>query len=354
MRKTTGILILVLVISLILSFAGCASQGGSATPTPAATQAPTQAPAAKNLKLGMAVVTMLSGADASSDADGLAQADSVVAAVLLDSDNKIVSCIIDTAQNKMNFTAEGKVKDIDKVFKTKKELGDDYGMKARSKIGKEWFEQAKALEDYVVGKTADEVEGIAVSDTSVPTDKDLSASVTVKIADYQKAIVAACKDAKDLGSAAGDKLGLGIETTMEDSIDATADADGFCHAYSNYAAVTTNANGEITASIIDSTQSKILFDTKGVIKTDLEGTKVLTKRELGDDYGMKARSNIGKEWFEQTKALSDYVVGMTADEVKGIAVSDTTAPTDKDLSASVTIKIGHYQNVLVKAISNAK
>jgi len=354
MKKTSKILALALALVMTLSLVSCTSGGSTATPTPTAapTATPTAAPA-EELKLGMAVVTGLSGSDASADGNGLAQADSVTAAVLLDAEGKIVSCKLDTAQNKMNFTAEGTIVDLDKTFLTKKELREDYGMLARSQIGKEWYEQAMALEAYVVGLTAEEVAGIAVSDTTVPTDADLLASVTIKIGDYQEAIAAACENATQLGSAAGDTLGLAINTTMSGSIDASADADGICFAYSNYSAVTVNGAGEITGIILDSTQSKISFDTTGVITTDLETATVSTKRELGFDYGMLARSEIGKEWFEQAQALCTYVTGMTADEVTGIAVSDTTVPTDADLLASVTMKIGDYQSVIAKAISYA-
>jgi hypothetical protein len=39
-------------------------------------------------------------------------------------------------------------------------LGDGYGMRSASKIGKEWNEQANAFAAYVIGKTVDEVKAL--------------------------------------------------------------------------------------------------------------------------------------------------------------------------------------------------
>lgn len=300
-------------------------------------------------KTGLAVVSSLEKSkDAKADADGNAQVDSVAAAVVLDEDGKIVKCVVDTAQNKMVFTAEGKVV-MESEFKTKKELGADYGMKPASSIEKEWDEQIQAFEEYVIGKTPDEVAGIAVNEDMVTEDVDLVSSVTIKIGNYIDAVVEAAENAEVLGTNADDELALGIVTNMNKSKDAQEDKEGQCQAYSTYMAVTTDADGVITANVIDCTQGTITFDNTGKITNDLtEGVK--TKRQLGDDYGMKAASGIGKEWFEQAKGFSDYIVGKTLEEVNAIAVDDSEHPTDADLTSSVTISIGDYKKALEKAI----
>lgn len=308
--------------------------------------------AAGGYRTGLAVVSSMSSSKDAGDSNGNAQVDSVAAAVVIDEEGKIVSCYLDTAQNKMGFTSQGKVEMTD-GFKTKKELGDGYGMKAASGIGKEWFEQAQALEEYVIGKTAQEVAGIAVDDSTKPTDVDLLAGVTIKIGSYQEAIVEAIKDAKALGTQPGDKLGLGIITNMNKSKDAEADKEGQCQAYSTYVAVTTDADGKITAAIIDSTQGTVKFDAEGKITSDL-ASGVMTKRQLGDEYGMKAASGIGKEWFEQAAVMESYLIGKDAGEVAGIAVDEDGKGTDPDLVAGVTISIDGYQTAAVKAIENAK
>ncbi len=303
-------------------------------------------------RTGLAIVSSMTSSKEAGEKDGTAQVDSVVAAVVVNEEGKIVSCYLDTAQNKMGFTAEGKVV-MKEDFQTKKELGDEYGMKAASGIGKEWFEQAKALEEYVIGKTADEVAGIAVDESTKATDVDLLAGVTIKIGSYKDAIVEAAENARAVGTQQGDKLGLGIITDMHKSKDAEADKDGQCQAYSTYVAVTTDADGKITAAIIDATQGTVKFDAQGKITSDLAGG-VKTKRQLGDDYGMRAASGIGREWFEQAATMEEYLMGKTAKEVLEIAVDESEKPTDPDLLAGVTVSIGGYQTAAAKAVENAR
>ena len=117
-------------------------------------------------KLGMGVFV-----DTSSSTDGKVDIELTAAAVILDESGKIVSCKIDTAQNQLSV-ADGILGDTPE-FLTKAERGDDYNMRGVSGIGKEWYEQAEAFENYVVGKTADEV-------TSIDTaDADLLAGCTI-------------------------------------------------------------------------------------------------------------------------------------------------------------------------------
>lgn len=372
MKKSLAI---ILGLTLVLSmFTGCAKKDAT-TDAPAATTAPvaTTAPeatvettveatveattddtTAAVAKTGLAVITSIAkSADVATDAEGLGQVDSVVVAVLVGEDGIILDCAIDTAQTKMNFSAEGKLTtDLATVYKSKQELGTEYGVGAISTIGKEWNEQATALAEYVVGKTIDEVKGIAITEEGVPTDADLSASVTIKIAGYIEAMEKAVTNAQDIGAKATDKLGLGVSTDIAKSTDAAADAEGLAQAYSNYAAVTTSADGIITSCAIDASQSNVNFSTVGVVTSDLTAA-LKTKQELGLDYGMLAKSTIGKEWFEQANAFAVYAVGKTIDEVKGVAVSEEGTPSDADLASSVTIHVAPYIGVIEKAVANA-
>ncbi len=357
-------LILVLAMSLF-AFAGCANQQPPAEkpaeekpaeekPAEEPAEKPEQPAAEGAVKTGLAVVTSVEKSkDATADAEGLGQSDSVVVAVTVDKDGKIIKAAIDTAQTKINFSAEGKVtSDMTAVYKSKQELKEEYGMVKASKIGKEWYEQANALAEYVVGKTAEEVKAIPTDDTGVTTDADLVASVTIKINDYKEAIEKAVANAKDLGASAEDKLGLGVLTTIDKSKDASADAEGQTQAYSTYTATTFNADGKITSSVIDASQANVKFDATGKITTDLKAG-VKTKNELGDEYGMKKASKIGKEWFEQAAAFAEYSVGKTADEISKIAAENGVA-TDADLVSSVTVGIEGFQQVIEKAAANAK
>jgi hypothetical protein len=72
---------------------------------------------------------------------------------------------------------------VDTTFKTKNELGFDYGMKASSAIGKEWFEQADAFAKYVTGKKVADVSGISLTEGAPASGTELASSVTVHVTD---------------------------------------------------------------------------------------------------------------------------------------------------------------------------
>ena len=68
----------------------------------------------------------------------------------------------------------------------------------------------------------------------------------------------------------------------------------------------------------------VTVDETGVIQdcvidqmTEIED-HLLSKNQLGEAYGMKEASPIGKEWNEQAAAFADYVTGMTLEQVQGI------------------------------------
>ncbi|MDD3692906.1 MAG: hypothetical protein PHX02_03250 [Oscillospiraceae bacterium] len=148
-------------------------------------------------KLGLGIVTSIAKSNDAGDDDGLAQIYSTYAAVTTDADGKITSCALDASQSQVNFDRSGVITtDININPKTKNERGDEYGMRGASGIGKEWYEQANAFAEYVVGKSANEVEGIAVNDGGYPTENDLKSSVTVTIGDFKDVIKKASQNAK--------------------------------------------------------------------------------------------------------------------------------------------------------------
>jgi hypothetical protein len=125
-----------------------------------------------------------------------------MAATAFDKDGKVVAAIIDSAQVKVPYDAEGKVA-TDKTVegKTKVELGPDYGMAKASGIGKEWFEQIEALQAWMVGKTIDEINGMKVverdaSHPSVPDVAELTSSVTITVEGYLAVVTEAFEMAR--------------------------------------------------------------------------------------------------------------------------------------------------------------
>ncbi|MCR5754595.1 MAG: hypothetical protein K6G30_07280 [Acetatifactor sp.] len=297
-------------------------------------------------------VAIDSSKDASAEGDGTAQCDATIAAVTVDANGAVVECVIDIAQTKIGVSADGKItSDLNAEYASKRELGDDYGMKKASAIGKEWYEQADAFAAWVVGKTADEISGMAISE-GYAGDEDLKASVSVHVTGFQAAVLEAMNNAVAGGANAGDKLGLGLSTKISNSKDASEEGDGVAEAYTTISVLTVNADGVITSNIIDAVQAKITFDANGVITAD-KSVDVKSKNELGDEYGMRKASAIGKEWNEQAAAYAAYTVGKTVDEVQGTAVEEGRAA-DADLAASVSVHITDFNAVIAKAVANAK
>ncbi len=126
----------------------------------------------------------------------VAQVDNTIALTVLDKDGKITKTIIDTAQTKVEFDLEGiMLNSKEDKIKTKKELGKAYGMSPASAIGKEWFEQIEALEDWMVGKLPAEVLIMEIVE-SVPAEQDLKSSVTIKVDGYIDAFMQASELAR--------------------------------------------------------------------------------------------------------------------------------------------------------------
>ena len=182
MSKLTALFAMIAIVLSMAVLAGCAGGGGA-------------------VKTGLGtVISIDKSKDATSEAAGAAQVDTVMAAVSVDGSGKIVSVTIDTAQTKVAFDAAGKIT-TDKAgeFKTKVEIGDAYGMKKASSIGKEWYEQIADLEKWMVGKTIEQVKAMKVTeaDGSVSTAQtDLTSKVTVDVSDFIAAVEEAVKNAK--------------------------------------------------------------------------------------------------------------------------------------------------------------
>ena len=150
--------------------------------------------------LGSVTSVKLTPAGASA---GSVSVNTTMCAVTLDDAGKIVAVQFDVVQPKAAFDATGAASgELNAAPQTKKELKEGYGMKRVSSIGKEWFEQAAALEDWCVGKTVAEVLAMKTFDrgdgshTLVPDEADLKASVTVTVGDYLEALKKAAAVAK--------------------------------------------------------------------------------------------------------------------------------------------------------------
>ena len=142
------------------------------------------------------VLTTMNAIKSSTPADaenaGNAQLDADIV-VLTRKDGVITSCYIDSLQAKIAFDATGAVTtDLTAPVLTKNALGENYGMVAWGGAIAEWNEQAASFASYITGKTADEVAGIAINESTKPADgSDLASSVTIAIGGFQALIAKA-------------------------------------------------------------------------------------------------------------------------------------------------------------------
>ena len=322
------------------------------------------APAEKEYKLGMGVVVSMD-----SSKTGNAQVDATVATVVTDADGKIVACRIDVAQNKMTVT-DGAV-DTAKTFETKMELGSRYGMEGKvdnngDGVMLEWDAQAKAFESFVVGKTGAEVAALQTQEAGghqIAVDQALlEAGCSMQITDFIAAVVKACKDdqAMNFKAVAGSfTLGVAAKTTAASSTAATAEAEGSVQMYSDIACAVV-ADGKVIATLNDAIQPKIAITLAGECTPSFSATK----RELKEGYNMAAygapnvEGGTVKEWYIQSAAFSNYVLGKTAAEIAGM---ETTLVNNHYISveqalldAGCTMQITGICAVVAQAANNAR
>ena len=361
MKKFPLILSLILIISLLAGCAGtpvvyytdctCPADSHVSVETPAAPEVVPEAPVVEGaLKTGMVISTSLKkSASATADAAGKADYDMTMVAVLVDDNGVIQSCIIDGIASSVEFDATGAITtDLTAGPQTKNELGENYGMVAWGGAIAEWDAQAAALANFAVGKTVEELKNGAVSESGfAPEGSDLASSATIYLGGYVSAIEAAVANAKHLGAQGGDTLKMAVTTAISGSKSADAENNGNAQLDVDMIAMT--MNGEtITSAAIDSVQAKVAFDATGAITSDISAP-VATKNELGENYGMVAWGGAIAEWDAQAAAFAAYITGKTPAEVAGIAITEATKPADADLSASVTISIIGFLNLVAKA-----
>lgn len=153
------------------------------------------------------------------------------------------------------------------------------------------------------------------------------------------------------------KLGLGMLSNV--SITAAGEKDGTTQVDTTACAVSLDANGKIVSISWDVTQGKAKFGKDGAALSEA-ANDIKTKKELGDAYGMRPASAIGKEVNEQIVALETYATGKTVAEVTGMKTYDkgdgnhTHVPDIEELKSTCTITVGDYLNSLTKAAANAK
>ncbi len=348
MKKILSLALVLVMVLSVVALVGCVGD-----------KEPSGDDAATTLKFGMGVSAGYGEKkNADGETNGAGQVDADIAAVLVDADGKIVKCVLDTVQNKVAFTSEGKGVELGE-FKTKHEQGTDYGMSAAKidkngdGVTKEWNEQADDFVKLVEGKTIEEVKALMAEDGYGVADVQ-TAGCTIHVSGFVSAIEKAVAAAVDSKATKDDTLKLGI-VSKGTITDATAEKDGLIQVDSTIVAAVTDAEGKVVISSTDCFQAKFDFTAKGEAK---EAAELKTKKELGKDYGMEAAKidkngdGIAKEWDAQAADFDAALVGKTATEITALAAEDGYGVADIQ-TAGCTINIGDMVKAAVKAATVA-
>lgn len=360
---------LVLALAGALALTGCFGRGNgsssSASPAPSASAASSGAGTSYAAGgTGLALTAKTSGMDPFDGEAGYAQADVTATAVLLDGEGRIADCIIDMVQAKLPVDDSGQLGfTAADAFPTKRELGDDYGLRQASGIGREWDEQVEAFCAYVKGKTPMEVAGIAAPGGHA-ADPDLAAGCTIDISEFQQGVLAACENAVPMGASPEDTLTLGL-VPRADGMAATAQQAGTARATTTVAALTLNSEDRITSARLDETEAGFGLSAAGALSYP---AALLSKYAQGDAYGADSLLGSGMadgsassgpaadgagSWYRQADAFGRWLNGRTADEVSALRLDEQGRPTDQDILAGTAMPIENFVKAIQKACENA-
>ena len=295
------------------------------------------------LKLGLGVYSYYENvSDATGAESGQAAYVTTAAAVLIDNEGRVIKCDIDSAQVNGGYTSDGKF--ISKTeYKTKGELGYDYGMK---KYGakKEWFEQVDAFEKQVIGKTSSEIASLMVNGKG--NADVIAAGCTISIADFVKAVDMAIKNAKPSTAKNNDSLNLAISSTLSGTnANIEKNENGTLSFETTIAAVALDEDGKITACANDCLAPNVEFDANGKTKGTYKG-EIKSKATLKESYGMSAAGKT--EWYKQAEAFDNACLGKTADEIAGLMGPDYKGIPSVQ-NAGCTIYVSGMVKIITKA-----
>ena len=255
----------------------------------------------------------------SSIADGAVT--NYVLALVTDANGKIVAARFDCVETSpaLNETKDAFVAVTD--IATKVEQGDGYNMKSGS-----WAKQTKAFEDYLIGKTADEVANLdltLVAGCTMPNTPKTFKTLVAKAFDSELKVE----------FKAGKNITLGAAIT-------TTNSEGSVS--SDFAGVVLE-NGKVVAAMIDSCAQKFSI-SEGAIVAPAE--VAVSKNDQGEKYKMDAGT-----WASQGQAFANSAVGKTVAEL-----ADLETVSDALKAAGCTMKntTGGYKTTIIAAANNAR
>ena len=318
-----------LAAALTLTGCGGGNSGSSSGSVSGSTSVGSSAAQSAAWRTGLGVLTETTGTDRAGNIH------TVAAAVLLDADGKLAGVTLDELELSVSADSTGKVTTPTDT-RTKRQKGKDYPLAEVSGLKKGWAEQADAFGSWLEGKTPDEVKKLKTDADGKPTEADLLSGCTIAVDRYRDAVVRACENAQVLGAARGDTVKLGVEVAeMPQGLAGTDDKDAQVQAKITLAVVTMDENARVTSAIGDMTEPELSVSAE------------YTKNELGDRYGMRSASALGKEWYEHSAGWCGYLKGKNAVEIGKLSADGT----DADLKALCTISVTDLQKAALKAMA---
>ena len=306
-------------------------------------------PAGGNRELALGV-GMISAAPALSY--GAPQLELNFATALYEGD-KVVATLVDVYQ--IPLSKDAAAVDTTKDYATetnvltKRDRHDGYGMLGTSQangIGKEWYDQADALETYAATHT-----------TWNEADADLTAGCSMVTTDLFAAITEAKTNINEKVSVASGTytIALGHKISFE------ANESVLTQVNISVIGLLLDSSSKVVTSYLDEIQIPLTF-TAGAenpysitptnaygsptTQYNYKGQVIASKKELGYDYDMLETSQangIGKEWFEQAEAFEDYLVGKKVEEIN---LKDST------LLAGCSMYAGSYEAACDNAVDS--
>jgi len=271
------------------------------------------------------------------------QTDVTLAGVLFDADGKVLDVNLDVMQVKAS-AADASTSTLtsavnaDSDTKSKWELGDDYGMAVAATKG-EWYVQADAWENWVVGKTAAEV-------AAGLEDATLLASVTMHTTDFSAVLTEAWEHRAGLVTTekADIKVGIGMYGVHEAKKDSISMAGA---AFVGDVVVASKIDVfQVPYTITAVDTAFALSVTETAKQVDVANTAIKSKLDLGAAYGMGATAAQG-EWNIQAAKLEAFVLNQTV-AAAFADVTETGEFTDPTI-AGVSIGVEDFKLVYTEA-----
>lgn len=248
----------------------------------------------------------------------------VALALVIDDANKVVAARFDSVEPVAKLDAQGALVPV-ASHDSKVELGENYKMPKGS-----WADQAKAFENAIVGKTADEVANL---DSSLYAGCTMQTTTPIFKALVAKAFAYTNKVA--FTTAETFTTGIAVDASV-------ANGKGGKISVGCDVAGVVMAGGKVVACAIDSVEQSYTVAEGALVA----GALAVSKNEQGESYKMPNGT-----WVKQAQVFANSTVGKTAAELANLeVVSDALA----QAGCTMQNTTAGYKTTIISAVSYAR